>query len=34
MEKAVALRAEADELENAMAERADKLIDDFLHKPH
>jgi type I restriction enzyme S subunit len=31
MEKAAALRAEADELENAIAERADSLIDQFLH---
>jgi hypothetical protein len=31
MEKAVRLRAEADELENAVAERADQLIDQFLH---
>jgi hypothetical protein len=32
MERAVVLRAEADELENAMAEGADTLIEDFLHK--
>jgi type I restriction enzyme S subunit len=32
MEKAVVLRAEADELENAMAARADALIEGFLHK--
>jgi hypothetical protein len=31
MEKAVQLRGEADELENAIAERADQLIDRFLH---
>jgi len=31
MEKAVQLRAEADELENTIAERADRLIDAFLH---
>jgi hypothetical protein len=31
MEKAAELRAEADELENAIAERADCLIDEFLH---
>jgi type I restriction enzyme S subunit len=31
MEKAARLRAEADELENAIADRADKLIDQFLH---
>ncbi|HEV2380246.1 MAG TPA: hypothetical protein VG206_10680 [Terriglobia bacterium] len=30
MEKAVQLRAEADELENVIAERADDLIDQFL----
>ncbi len=31
MEKAAQLRAEADDLENAIAERADSLIDQFLH---
>jgi hypothetical protein len=31
MEKAAELRAEADELENAIAERADSLIGQFLH---
>jgi hypothetical protein len=31
MEKAVQLRGEADALENAIAERAEQLIDDFLH---
>jgi type I restriction enzyme, S subunit len=32
MERAVELRAEADELENAIAAKADLLIDEFLHK--
>jgi hypothetical protein len=31
MEKAAKLRAQADDLENAIAERADALIDQFLH---
>jgi hypothetical protein len=31
MESAVRLRAEADDLENAIAERADLVIDNFLH---
>lgn len=31
METAVRLRAEADDIENAMAEEADRLIDVFLH---
>jgi type I restriction enzyme, S subunit len=31
MEKAVSLRAEADELENALGERAEGVIDEFLH---
>jgi hypothetical protein len=30
MEKAAQLRSEADELENAIAERADNLVDQFL----
>jgi hypothetical protein len=31
MEKAVALRAEADAIESSIASRAEKVIDDFLH---
>jgi type I restriction enzyme, S subunit len=31
MEKATQLRAEADDLENTIADRADRLIDQFLH---
>jgi hypothetical protein len=31
MEKAVSLRAEADEIENALAARAEQVIDNFLH---
>jgi type I restriction enzyme, S subunit len=33
MEKAVQLRGEADELENAIAEKAERFIDEFLHSP-
>jgi hypothetical protein len=33
MEKAAQLRAEADDWENIIAERADDLIDEFLHSP-
>lgn len=33
MEQAAELRSDADELENAIAERADRLIDQFLHSP-
>ncbi|MGH9674675.1 MAG: hypothetical protein ACRD44_15965, partial [Bryobacteraceae bacterium] len=32
MEKAVQLRGEADEVENAIAERAEGVIDEFLHR--
>jgi len=31
MERAVVLRAEADELENSIAAKADQIIDEFLH---
>jgi hypothetical protein len=31
MEQAVALRAEADEIENELAERAEQMVDEFLH---
>jgi hypothetical protein len=31
LEKVVSLRAEADEIENTLAARAERVIDDFLH---
>jgi hypothetical protein len=31
MDKAVSLREEANELENALSERAERVIDEFLH---
>ena len=33
MEKAVQLRGEADDLENAIAHKAELFIDEFLHSP-